>query len=348
MDFCESLCDDPAALAARIRKYTSEKYNFYANMFVKNLTPLQQGLAYALVILSLMQCVNLLINYTFLLIILYNLLSLLMTIFCIFSIFTWLHLYAGPYLNLNETHVYLIFLTCFISEFFIQFFTFNLKTHLQTTSATTTSSFPSSTTTTTSSVNGDEASKFTFMVESFQQVVIISVTCSFTFFCSNIRQSQYASLVLVICLTRFYGTVYLSFLLPLHVCPYLTYFCALSGILFSKYVEATFNMSIINSTTSSCSNSNNNNNTQKSTGINNKTDGKSQRANYFCSRCNANLSLLSKSVNMSTSNLNKSNRRKLTSSSISSNSNSTLVFKRRSSLPTIPIINDKVNLHFYL
>ena len=328
--------NDEQFLHLRLKQILREKLDVYSNAFQKNLTPFQQGVAYALIILFLVQWTSLLLNYTFMLTIFYNLLNLFMTIFCIFSFFTWLNLFAGQYLSLNETHVYLLFSTCFISEFFIQFFTFNFKSILyesisnRTLTRTEGSPHPTS-----------ASPSFELIVETFYQVIITSLTCLFTFFYSNIKPNQYTLFLLFICLMRFYATIYLSHLIPLQVCSYLTYFCALAGIIFSKYIEANF--SFVSSLSSNNNVISTNASTTRKNSLN-KSQLKSSRTSYFCSRC----SLFSKSNHFLGNNTpgkgNGLNRRKLTSCSVVSNSNSIYNFKRRSSLPTIPSKNEKVNL----
>ncbi len=325
--------DNEEPVHIRLKQFFAEKFDNCTNAFQKTLTPLQQGVAYALIILFLAQSISLLLNYTFILTILYNLLNLFATIFCIFSLFTWLNLFAGHHLNMNETHVYLLFLTCFISEFFIQFFTFNFKSILYGSMSNRTFVQGQS------SANLASASpSFELIIETFYQVIIISMTCLFTFFYSNIKPSQYVYFLLFICITRFYATIYLSHLIPLHVCSYLTYLSALSGVLFSKYIEANFSFAI-------SLNHNRNNVLMTRKNSLNKSQLKSSRASYFCSRC----SLFSKSTHFFNNNVTNfsgkgsaEKRRKLTSCSVVSNSNSIFNFKRRSSLPTIPSKNEKV------
>ncbi len=327
--------NDERSVKQRLKQILCEKFDTYSNSFQKNLTPFQQGVAYALLILFLVQSTSLILNYTFMLTLLYNLLNLLITIFSIFSFFTWLNLFAGQYINLDETHVYLLFLTCFLSEFFIQFFTFNFKSILFDSISNRTLAFGDG-----SLHNVSTSPSFELILETFYQVVITSLTCLFTFFYSNIKPSQYCLFLLFICLMRFYATIYLSHLIPLQVCSYLTYFCALSGIIFSKYVESNF--SFVNNLNNNTIISNNLSTNRKNSL--NKSQLKSTRTSYFCSRC----SLFSKSThflaNNTSLNRNNLNRRKLTSCSVVSNSNSVFNFKRRSSLPAIPNKNEKVTV----
>ena len=67
--------DNEEPVHIRLKQFFAEKFDNCTNAFQKNLTPLQQGVAYALIILFLAQSISLLLNYTFILTILYNLLN---------------------------------------------------------------------------------------------------------------------------------------------------------------------------------------------------------------------------------------------------------------------------------
>ena len=238
--------------------------------FNKHLTPTQQGLAYALLILFLIQSSNLILNHTFILSLAYNLINLFIIIFSIFSFFAWLSL--AQCISLSESHIYLIFLTCFISEFLIQFFSFNMKILLNFN---------------TSEPNATHMHHTA--LDSFYQIAIILALSLLTYIYSNIRPAQFASLVTVICLTRFHASIYLAQIIPAQVCPYLAYVCALSGVVFSKYIESNFSQ--LNAAYASVNTHRKNSKSQKML-----------RSNYICSRCNAcSMSLFSKLSNFSNS-----------------------------------------------
>lgn len=332
-----------------LNDYLINKINTIKNLFINNTNmysiiskniknSLQVSLIYLIFVLGLFQLINILLNYTYLILIIYNLISLLMSIICIISIFTWLNLIYG--IHLNESKIYLIFLTCFISEFMIQFIKYNNFTsrNLYTNNFVSTSSNNSLTFQMEFNSNSNSIE---VMIENAQHVVIISILCVLIFLYTNLNKRQYIYIILVICLTRFYGSIYLSKFIPNSTCSYFTYICALLGVLFSKYVEeylASLNNKL--KATNSTTNNNNNNTNIQLTNSNAILSNKKNSCNGFLNINTAYSNLnISKSSNTSTNNLSKT-RRKLTGGSSSSGSNSTLVFKRRTSLPTIPTKNN--------
>lgn len=157
--------------------------------------------------------------HTSLILLLYNLIRLFMTIFCIFSFYTWsnliyTHRLCGR-LNLNDKKVYILFLSCLLSEFFIQFVTYNSSRHNMVLTSNP-------------------------IVENWKQVLVISSVCTLTSYYLNFRiLKENVFLIVLFNLTRFYGSVQFSSVLPESISAYFTYICALAGILFAYYLNST-------------------------------------------------------------------------------------------------------------
>lgn len=173
------------------------------------------GLLYVLVPLASFQLIHMLVNVNYLLLCVYNLIRLLMTIFCIVSFHTWLHIMYGSVLNLTEKNVYFLFVTCLLGELCTQIY--------KRTGATE------------ETIEGSVD-----LNESFQgteHVLVVAFLFLATNYVSYGRFKENSCLVLALSLTRLYGAVAFSAILPHAICVYFTYICALVGILFSFYLN---------------------------------------------------------------------------------------------------------------
>jgi hypothetical protein len=197
-------------------------------------TPQKLGLMYAVVILAFLQLFNLIINFTSLLYIVYNLIRLFMTIFCIVSFYTLLHLTYGKEGDMNDNnHVYTTFLSCFLSEFLSQFLTLHSKNLaiLNLTSI---------------KIEISPARSFNAsFLESAQHILFLGSFYTLFSFYSNRNLNRKSSIIVlsIICFTRFYGSLVFTEYLPQPICSYFTYVCALFGVFFSFYLNRTLNSS---------------------------------------------------------------------------------------------------------
>jgi hypothetical protein len=240
---------------------------------LNELPPIKLGIVYAVLIISITKLIYLIINYTYLILILYNLLRLFISIFCIFSLFTWLSLILSGNKYLTDTRIFVLLLTCFTSEFLIQFMVFNTNLLTNINSFNDLIKYLNSTyfsqlnfeiyddnnnylnvnykdelelinnnnnnsnnyQSTITSLNN----LFCYLVENFHNALIIGLTCTLAncFYTKRLNINENLFIVLIVFLTRFYGIVNFSSLIPNTICAYFTYFCAFNGVLFSKYLE---------------------------------------------------------------------------------------------------------------
>jgi hypothetical protein len=241
---------------------------------INDLPPIKLGIIYAILIISITKLVYLIINYTYLILIFYNLLRLFISIFCIFSLFTWLNLILSGSQYFTDTRIFVLLLTCFTSEFLIQFTVFNTNLFTNVKSFNDLIKYLNSTYYSQFSFetyddnnynnmiykdelelinnnNNNYQSTITslnylfyYLVENFHNAILIGLTCTLTncLYTKRLNINENLFIVLVVFLTRFYGTVNFSSLIPKTICAYFTYFCAFSGVLFSKYLENFLNI----------------------------------------------------------------------------------------------------------
>jgi hypothetical protein len=203
-------------------------------------SPQALGVVYALMILVGIQVLNMLLNYDHFLLVAYNLIRLFMTIFCIVSLYTFVHLMYGKHLNLTDKNVYLLFFTCFFSEFLTQFLV--LSQHRDITVARVASEAdsqtdsPSDTNNISSSADNTSEPALNFLA-SVQHFLVIGLVFAAINYYSSSTFRKNVWLVLLIGTTRFYGSVAFSAILPQSLCVYFTYVCAISGVFFSIYLN---------------------------------------------------------------------------------------------------------------
>ncbi|RNA15771.1 cGMP-inhibited 3 -5 -cyclic phosphodiesterase A [Brachionus plicatilis] len=241
-----------------------------------------------------------------------NLTRLFMTVFCIFSFYTWLNLIFGHKIDLNDKKIFILFLIGIISEFCIQVFMFHVSTS-----------------------EADLAIASTFL-SNIRIVVIVSLFCTLiSYYLNYSLTKENVIYILLISSTRFFGSVYLSDTIPSSICSYFIYLCALGGILFSFFIKNSLmindNLNLCNiqiSFTKKCHDNWNSLNCRLSNGVlkhASKRDEKCILLKNDTDSSNLENNVSDASFN---ENLLKSNRtrRKL--------SNSSLLNKRRTSLPT--------------
>lgn len=241
-----------------------------------------------------------------------NLTHLLMTVFCIFSFYTWLNLVFGNKIDLNDRKIFILFLIGITSEFSIQLFLFDV-----------------------SIIRKDLAITNSF-VSNIHVIVIVSLVCSLiSYYLNYSLTKENIVYIFLIISTRFVGSVYLEDIIPSSLCSYFIYLCALGGILFSFFIKNSLmindNFSLCNiqiSFTKKSQESSYNFNGRLSNGIVKNQFKRDDRFNS--SKNDTDSSNLENNVSDTSFNENflKSNRirRKL--------SNSSLLARRRTSLPT--------------
>ena len=232
-----------------------------------------------------------------------------------FSLFTWFGLINGKYWS--DTNVYLIFLTCFTSEFLIQFIVFHTR-------------------------NKNDPSKYidnsNLLIENFYNLIVIGLLCVLVNFFQGAKFNENFLFIICICLTRFYSMCSFVNVIPYTICAYFSYLCAFGGILFSHFLRYGLNLF-------------NNKNTKNESDYNKFTDHilknnlnhvdflnddtvnkneKKKRVSSIISALNSNTDFLN---NFNTKTNCKSRR---------GNRSNNLMSERRTSLPTIPIKNEKV------
>jgi hypothetical protein len=258
---------------------------------LNNLNQFQKGVLSALVSLLSIQIVySLFQTQTSLIHVGFSLIQLFMTMFSVFSFYTWLTLIYGRYWS--DTGVYILFVTFSLSELIIQLIINNNNNFIIS--------------------NQLRFTNIIHLTAKKAQYIFIFVFCTIFTYLFNIVMTklQIILFVFAICVTRLYVSVYLFNIIPLSVNAYLTYVCALSGFLFSHFItklvnELNSNKMIRIEINPDMNSNNNNNNKFKSNNFNNN---------------------------------NPKIKRKI---------NSVDAFKRRISLPTIPLKTDKVRFFFY-
>ena len=200
-------------------------------------SPQQLDLVYALFILAILQAIQMLLNFNYFHLLIYNLIRLFMTIFCIVSFYTFIHLMYGKQFNLNDKNVYFMFATCFCGEFFTQFLVFNTpndgidtSTHV----ASTESIFFCADQT---RFSIEPLSSKNNIDSTAQHIIVVAVIFAATSYYTNNSFRKNLWLCAAISLTRFYGSVAFAATLPVSFCVYLTYVCSLTGVFFSFYLN---------------------------------------------------------------------------------------------------------------
>ena len=241
-----------------------------------------------------------------------NLTRLFMTVFCIFSFYTWLNLVLGHKIDLNDKKVFILFLIGIMSEFSIQLFLFDV-----------------------SIIRDDLVISNSFVVN-IHIIVVVSLVCTLiSYYLNYSLTKENVIYILLIISTRFVGSVYLTDIIPSSICSYFIYLCALGGILFSFFIKNSLmindNLNLCNiqiSFTKKSQESCNNFNGRISNGILKHQFKRDDRLNFSKNDTDSSNLENNASDTSFNENLLKSNRirRKL--------SNSSLLARRRTSLPT--------------
>lgn len=198
-----------------MKNFFHECINFFGNKFNVNKNKIQFITVTILVAICFIHTTSLIFIYLPA-IVLYiaNLTRLLITIFCIFSFYTWLNLIFGHRIKINDKKVFILFLIGIISEFCIQLFLFHV------------------------SASQMDLVVRNSIVSNIQIIAIVSLVCTLASYFLNFSLTKeniiYISLISS---TRFFGSVYLSDVIPSSICSYFIYLCALGGILFSFIVK---------------------------------------------------------------------------------------------------------------
>ena len=228
--------DDDDQLPFTVSSYferNARKFYDKSIAFFNNLNKYELGIFMALVVLCSIQILFILMSLTNFLLLTFNLLRVLMTIFCLFSIYTWLSIIYGSYWS--ESSIYLTFFTCFLSEFFIQFVTHNLK-HSHNDQPLSQIQQQQQ------QAAYDESSYFSFifapsridesnydnvdsklrldnllLTDNARHVLLIGTLCILISLISNFKLRENILLILVICLTRLYGSIYFSSFMPFSI-----------------------------------------------------------------------------------------------------------------------------------
>lgn len=205
------------------------------NMRLEKYSPFQQGILYAIMTLVSIKVVHVILNFSSFLFVFYNLIHLFMTTFALIALYACFNLVFGNS-QMNDKRTVFLFITCFISEFFIQFTAYNLSIN-QTSTTTKNGEFVEY------QLRRINTPTTQFLVESINHVIIIASIFTLASIYLNLKLSEKFLTILLVCLTRFYGTVYLSNVIPAAICSYYTYLCAFIGILISNYIQEVVNES---------------------------------------------------------------------------------------------------------
>jgi hypothetical protein len=206
-------------------------------MRLESYSPLQQGFFYAIMTLVSIKIIQVILNFSSFLFVFYGLIHLFMTTFALIALYACFNLVFRNS-QLNDKRTLFLFITCFISEFFIQFTSYNLSINQTTTTTTTTNSdFVEY------QLRRVNAPTTQLLVESINHVIIIASVFTLASIYLNLKLREKFLSILVVCLTRFYGTIYLSNVIPAAICSYYTYVCALIGILISNNLQEVLNLS---------------------------------------------------------------------------------------------------------
>lgn len=198
-----------------MKNFFHECINFFGNKFNVNKNKIQFITVTILVAICFIHTTSLIFIYLPA-IVLYiaNLTRLLITIFCIFSFYTWLNLIFGHRIEINDKKVFILFLIGIISEFCIQLFLFHV------------------------SASQMDLVVRNSIVSNIQIIAIVSLVCTLASYFLNFSLTKENIIyIILISSTRFFGSVYLSDVIPSSICSYFIYLCALGGILFSFIVK---------------------------------------------------------------------------------------------------------------
>ena len=312
--------------------------SIYLNL-KKNTIPIQYGIIAALITIL---TVNYLLNLNFILIGIYRLIEFTLLISIVFIIYSWLTILYGKFLN--EQTIFIIFSTCLIIEFLTQFFDYNLTNN-------------------NSNNVGDKELENNFLSNNLNYILIILLNILTSIYL-NVNFVKTFIITFLLILTRFYAQFFYSNYLPQILIVYFIYFCAFSGILFTKYLESQLinndtsmsNLLFGNSNKIKYSNCNGNTMILSSSSLsskkldkeeereeNNNLNLKSNSTKNIVSSTYNNNAQVNKYLNSNSYKMNNSNlkqRRKLSVSSLPS-----MIPKRRISLPIITVKTDKVILY---
>jgi hypothetical protein len=297
--------DTTSMVAGQIRVKLTRIYYTQIKQNLENLNQFQIGVLSTLfTMISIQIFYSIFVTSPNLLQFLFHFFQMLVIVFCIFSLYTWLTIVYGK--DWSDTSIYFFFLSCFVCEFTIQLVS-SSNILIQKTNHT-----------------EWEYSNFINLANEIAQYVFILVMGTITNYFFNSKQIENFVFVLSICGVRLLGSIYLFEIIPWSFNAYFVYFCSLSGVLFSHYIRR-----ILDEINPYLKSSNQNQFINKK--INVMTGN-----NYL--KCASNVSNA-----LSNGQANKTNKikRKLNINSIDS-------FKRRTSLPTIPLRNDKVSLIFLI
>lgn len=289
--------DTASLVMTQLKLMFSNKINTFFEQFKHNLNNLNQfqiGVLSALLTLISMQFVYtvFIINSSFILFV-FDLLQLVLITFSIFSFYTWFTIIYGR--KWSDTSIYLLFLSCFLSEFMIQIFT-NDKSNQKVSAR---------------SIDLKH-SNIVYLSTSLAQSIFISLICTMANFFLNSKISNNFLFILTLCVTRLFGSIYLSNIIPLALNAYFSYLCALSGVLFSHFI-----IKLVNDL-----------NNQIRLEINDEIINQKISENYLFKTTPNTHTAINNTKQIKT-------RRKFCSNSFDS-------FKRRTSLPSIPLKSDKV------
>lgn len=349
--------DKSTLVVEHLKSTVANKLNVAAKQIKHNLSNLnefQYGVVTVLVGLVLVQLVySLSMTYSSLFSLSVDLVKVVFTLLSVFSLFAWWHMLYGK--TWSDASIFILFLSCFMSEFLVQLAGNNDKSNIQ-------STYKKATNKTVSNTNNNDNnhqqqqhknssySNVIYLSSDLAQYVFILVVCTLTNSLLNSKLIKNFLFVFSLCVARFCGSIYLFDIIPLSVNAYFTYLCAFSGVLFSHYLHKflnEFNSTYYNSNNKY--NNNNNNNVINHNTANTITNNNNNHKNKPRIEIN---NLDDDSFKMTPIN----NHKYYTSLKASNNSSCNKVrrknssfesFKRRTSLPTIPLKFEKVT-HFIL
>lgn len=171
-----------------------------------------------------------------------------------------------------------------------------------------------------STFTGVENKEFSRIVENIQCSILTGCLCTFLIFLTNLNVQVKNSFVFVTftCLARLYCSIYFLNVVPDSLLAYFSYLCAFGGCLFSFHIRKSLKDLLENALDEVGQ-------TRRASSVSEETDSISNHMDTAEVKRQKNVS----------------SRRKASNSNSTSQSNS--VYKRRTSLPTIPIRFDKVS-----
>ena len=166
------------------------------------------------------------------------------------------------------------------------------------------------------------------LADNFMQTFLIGFMCTLANFFLIESSNLNSPLLLCVCLARFYATGSLTLLSPSTLSAYFAYFCALSGILFSYHLKHLLKADTKN---------NPNNLTTPHKEVNREIDNENSTRKKIVFALTSN--------NFLNDDL-KQTKQKRTVANNNNNKVNDILCQRRTSLPTIPLKNDKVTLTY--